>query len=214
MSVSRDDLSRYVHQASSYNNGGATLATTMNAVVPNPMKGEVELNTDILNKNTGVLTPAVTEMDSYVGKQMTATDPSAHGRFMAAKDDLFSVGGGITRTAEGMNILTSSGGEAAAMASVHSVTASVPVNTAALVRLNNMGDVADKNLGLASGSDRYRDQAATISDNIGRTLSNDPDYGPEVAEKFKSFYSSIQRDMSQSDIMDKTSEWLQSHKKN
>lgn len=214
MSVSRDDLSRYVHQASGYNNGGATLATTMNAVVPNPMKGEVELNTDILNKNTGVLTPAVTEMDSYVGKQMTSTDSSAHGRFMAAKDGLFSVGGGITRTAEGMNLLTSSGGEAASIASVHSVTASVPVNTAALVRLNNMGDVADKNLGLASGSERYRDQAATISDNIGSALSNDPNYGPEAAEKFKAFYSSIQRDMSQSDIMDKTSEWLQSQKKN
>jgi len=213
MSVSRDDLSRYAHQASSYNNGGATLATTMNAVVPNPIKGEVELNTDILNKNTGVLTPAVTEMDSYVGKQMTATDSSAHGMFMNAKDNLFSIGGGLTRTAEGMNILTSSGGEAAAVASVHSVTASVPVNTAAMIRLSNMGDAADKNLGLASGSERYRDQAATISDNIGRALSNDPEYGPEVAERFQVFYSGIQRDMPLSDIMDKTSEWLQSQKK-
>jgi len=89
------------------------------------------------------------------------------------------------------------------------------MNVGNMVRLDNQIDIANKDMGLTSdAATPYYNQRDLLARNIDQVLTDAPEFGKDVAEKFHVFYGKLDKGMSDSDVMEKTREWLDENRKN
>lgn len=221
VSLSRDEINNMSHTASRYNNGNTTLSDLSRAAIPDA--GDSLANSyapPTLGNGLPLHRPNPTSFDENAGKELNERNNDATGLKAKIVDSVFGINqqSGLTgagNVLQNMGVIEPTSNQSTGSLSVGAVSSSVPMNVGNLVRLDNQIETANKDMGLTSdAATPYYNQRDLLARNINQVLTDAPEFGQDVAEKFKVFYSHLDKGMSDSEVMEKTREWLDENRKN
>ncbi|WP_217698731.1 hypothetical protein, partial [Leclercia adecarboxylata] len=221
VSLSRDEINNMSHTASRYNNGNTTLSDLSRAAIPDSSDSLTNSYAPpTLGNGLPLHRPNPTSFDEAAGKQLNERNEDITGLKGKVVDSVFGVGqeNGLTGTGNklrDLGIIEPTSNQSTGSLSVGAVSSSVPMNVGNMVRLDNQIDIANKDMGLTSdAATPYYNQRDLLARNIDQVLTDAPEFGKDVAEKFHVFYGKLDKGMSDSDVMEKTREWLDENRKN
>ncbi|NRN29022.1 conjugal transfer protein TraG N-terminal domain-containing protein [Photorhabdus heterorhabditis] len=224
--ASYDDLRRIHMQSSRYNNGHASVDDVVKATYPDGSNHSDNSDRSYLRQSYVIGTPVPTEIDDQGGKQIRQNDISGNSALGVAKGVTYYVDDGVQNVlgklglgmigdgARHIGRFTGSSNSAADTLNLNAMSTSLTGNIGQLAKINATINATKDNMGFSADSMQpYENAKQTNLSNIKTTLSEDPHYGPEVADKFSTFYSSLPNNIGQEDAKDLMEQFLNENKK-